>query len=136
MKLASFKRLVKDTIPKEFHDIIDVVGNSINPFSEDIQNALNKNLTVDDNLNMEYKQLEFTVRDTGLPVNTTQFKTIVTGKIRGITVERVENLTNTGAFPTGAPFITYNQNDRLITIQHITGLSAGYKYRVTLLIKG
>jgi hypothetical protein len=135
-KLQSFKRIVKENFKAEDQELIDAIGGSINIFAEEVINAFNKNFTVDDNLKMEYKDIEVTVNASGIPINTTQFKVSFTGKIRGITVERAVNLTNPSTYPTGAPFITFDQNNQVITVNHITGLPANNKYRLTVLSKG
>lgn len=136
MKVQGFKRLIKENVTEDFRDVIDTVGASVNVFAEDVLNALNNNISVDDNLKMEYKQVDVTVAATGVPTSVTQLNTKLFGKIQGITVERAENLTSTITYPSGAPFVSYSQNNTLITLNHITGLQANNKYRLTLLLKG
>ena len=136
MKIQGFKRLIKENVTEDFRDVIDTVGASVNVFAEDVLNAMNKNLSIDDNLKMEYKTIDVTVGATGLPLTEAQLSTKLFGKIQGITVERAENLTNSATYPSGAPFVTFSQNNTLITLNHITGLQANNKYRLTLLLKG
>lgn len=135
-KIQSFKRIIKENFDSDYQDLIDAIGGSINVFAEDVINAFNKNITVDDNLKMEYKDVDVTVNASGLPNITTQYKTVLLGRIKGVSVERAENLTNSTTYPTSAPFITFTQNDQVITIKHITGLVANNKYRLTVLTKG
>lgn len=136
MKIQGFKRLIKENVTEDFRDVIDTVGASVNVFAEDVLNAMNKNLSVDDNLKMEYKTIDITLGANGLPLNDAQLTTKLFGKIQGISVERAENLTNSATYPSGAPFVTFSQNNTLITLNHITGLQANNKYRLTLLLKG
>lgn len=135
-KIQGFKRITKENFKADYQDLIDAIGGSVNIFAEEVINAFNNNLTVDDNLKMEYKDIEVSVNASGIPINNTQFKVGFNGKVRGVVIERALNLTNPNTYPTGAPFITYDQSDKVITVKHITGLPANNKYRLTVLSKG
>ena len=132
MKLQSFKRLIKEEVEEQFRPLIDRVGYSINPFAQDVLIALNKNLTIADNLLQQIKQVEVTVDTTGTPKTTSQFKSDLPQNIIGMNVIKVENLTNTSVYPTGHPFISFDQSSGVITIKNITGLVADNKYRLTI----
>lgn len=133
MKIQSFKRIVKENFPEKSRDIADAIGGSVNVFAEEVLNAFNKKITVDDNLNMEYKEVDVTVNEQGVPVNKTEYKVNLLGRIRGVSVIRADILSNSRAYLNGAPFITFSLNNDLVIIQHITGLVPGVKYRLTLL---
>lgn len=135
MKLQNYPRIVKENLPEKFRDIVDSFT-GFNSLAEDLSNAFNKNITVDDNLNMQYKQLEVTLNGSGIPTITTEFKSTLRNKSRGVIIVRAENLTNPSVFPTNAPFITFSEEQQVITINHITGLPANNKYRLTLLSVG
>jgi len=134
MKIQSFKRIVKENLPEESQELAETIGSSVNIFAEDLLNALNKKLSVDDNLSMEYKELEFSVKPNGEPVNLLQYPSSLQDKIRAVSVVRVENLTNVSLFLLSAPFASFSASGRLITITHITGLIPNNRYKVTLLI--
>jgi hypothetical protein len=136
MKLQGFKRIVKENFPSEYHSLIEAIAGSVNDFSDDVANAFNKRITVEDNLNMEYKQIELSVTDTGKPVNKTEFKISLVTPVKGLSVIRVDNLTNSSTYPTNTPFITYSSNNNIITVNHITGLLPNNKYRIVLLALG
>jgi hypothetical protein len=136
MKIQSFKRIVKESFPDEQREFAGLIGDSVNVFAEEVLNAFNKKISVDDNLNMEYKEVEVTVDASGIPKNVLQYKVGLQGKVRGVMVVKVENLTNTNAYPVGAPFATFSTNNNVITVNHITGLIANNKYRLTLLSLG
>jgi hypothetical protein len=133
VKIQSYKRIIKESFSKDDRQVAGLIGDSINVFAEEVLNALNKKITVDDNLNMEYKEVDVTVTAAGIPINTLQYKISLQGRIRGVVVVKAENLTTTGVYPTGAPFITFSINNDIITVNHITGLIANNKYRLTLL---
>lgn len=135
-KIGNFKRLSSEAVESKYRDLIQIIAGSTNDFADEVTIALNNNLTVDDNLNMQYKELEFSVASTGRPTVATQFKSTLKSRVRGLQVIKVENLTNSNIFPTGAPFITFTENNQVVTVVHITGLAVGYKYKVTLLALG
>lgn len=132
MKLTGYKRIIKEGVPKEYHVLIDAIAPSINDFADQVINAFNKNITVEDNLNMEIKTLEVVVDGGGIPTMSTAFKSNLADRVRGIVVIRAENLTNSMVYPTAAPFITYSENNSVITINHIAGLPASDKFKLRL----
>lgn len=135
-KIGNFKRLTSESVEPEYRDLIQVIAGSTNDFADEVTTALNNNLTVDENLNMQYKTLEFSVAATGVPTITTQFKSTLKSRVRGMQVIKVENLTNPNVFLTGAPFITFTETNQVVTVSHITGLAVSNKYRVTVLSLG
>ena len=134
MKLSSVKRVVQEDFKESDRPIAAAVGNCFNNFADEVVNAMNKKLSVDDNLAMEYKEIIVTIGANG-SIGITQFQSNLSNKVRGVTVERAENLTNSSVYPNGAPFVTFVQNNSLIVIKHITGLVPNNKYRLTLLSK-
>lgn len=135
-KLSNPTRVTKENVPKEYQDIVQSVGGPYNAFSDEVYFALNGNLTVSDNLNMRYKVIDLSVNASGNPIIATQFKNTMNVKPTGILVIKVENLTNPTVYPTGAPFASYSENGGVITLNNITGLSTGNKWRITLLTLG
>jgi len=137
-KISSFQRLIKEDVDEEYKPLIDKIGFSINQFAEQVISALNKNITVTDNLNMEYKTIDITIHSTiiGIPNNTVQFKSGLRTKLKGIQVIKVENLTNPGALLSDAPFLEYSENNDIITINRINGLAISTKFRITFLTFG
>lgn len=134
-KLSSFQRLLKEDVPSEYQPLIEKIGVSVNQFAEQVLNAMNKNITVEDNLNMEYKTLEVSVTD-GVPTIITEFKSGLKTRLKGIVVIKAENVTNTGTYPTNQPFISFSENNSLIRIVYVSGLQNGNKYKLTLETRG
>ena len=50
--------------------------------------------------------------------------------IKGIQIQAVTNKTNAGAFPTGAPFMSFSQNGNVLYVDHMIGLIPGNRYIV------
>jgi len=138
MKLASFKRLVKEDFSKEMHDTIDRIGYSVNNFCQQLITFSNKNITIADNLFQEIKQITLTTSQTdALLLNqVTQFKNGLTSSIKGISVIRVENLTNTTVYPSSSCQINFTESANVVTIRSVTGLEKATKYQITLITYG
>jgi hypothetical protein len=134
-RLSKFARINREGVPEEQLALVEKLASSINSFAEELNFALDRRLTVDDNLNMSYKEIDVTLSSSGQPVNKTQFRSGITGRCRAISVERVENIDNPATYPSAAPFVSFIDNSGLITINHITGLQSGSRWRLTLLTK-
>ena len=132
MKVQGFKRIVREDFPEEQQDLADKLGFSINAFADDIINLVNNNITIDDNLNWQVKEVDIVVDASGIPVNSVQFKSTLKGRCKGCQVTRADNLTNTNTYPTSAPFVSFTDNNGVIIINHVSGLQANQKYRLRL----
>jgi hypothetical protein len=126
------RRITTEDYPKENRELVDKLGFTINPFFNSIVDAFNKNLSFTDNFNAQIVELDFTA-----PVSANQLtiKNPVKGSVGSIVVLRVQNTTNSNATLTAAPFVEYAilQNNQL-QILNITGLTAGNKYLIKLLL--
>lgn len=111
--------------------MIDKLAFVINTFNEQVVDALNKNIDYD-NLNRDIKTIDLMVDSDGIPTTQIQFQNALKTRIRGIEVMRAENLTSPGTYVTTAPFISFTENTKIITVQHVTGLQADNKYRLTV----
>ena len=56
-----------------------------------------------------------------------------TQRVDGITVIRVDNLNTATIYPDTAPFISFQQSEKTILFNHITGLQAGYNWRIRVI---
>lgn len=134
MKLESFKTLKEEDVAEEYRPLIKTIGFSLNSFAQQVLNALNRNLTVDDNLDQETKTFNIEVRSTGIPKTTTNFGLSKLSRVlKGITVVKATNLTDSTTL-SGAPFLTVTQVGKLVEIKHVTGLVADKKYELTVLM--
>jgi hypothetical protein len=69
--------------------------------------------------------------ENGNPVSTAKFS--AERGVQGTNIIRVDNLTNTVNYPTTAPFLSFTTNGSgLYTINNITGLEAGNRYRLVI----
>jgi len=130
-RINNLKRIVKEDFDQEYHGLIDKLAYSLNPFLEQISNAFNKNITLE---NLSREVLTVTVENDGSDVlkTTTQFKTNLTSRIQGLTIIKAENLTNPSVYPTASPWISWTINSNIITIKKVTGIQPNAKYRLTM----
>lgn len=132
-KLSIIKRILKEDYPKEYGDLVEKLGFVLNPFLNSVADAFNKSLSINDNLNATDTEIVFTAPVTAAtPVSV---KTEHIGVTRGITVLRVDNLTNNNEILTQSPFCQFkNINLNQLQITNITGLTSGNKYRLRVLM--
>lgn len=134
MKFESPKRLIKEDVQEEDRALVEKVGYVINPSFEQLAKILDNNLTIKDNFNQSQKEIIVTVNATGTPVTATQFKTDISGNCRGLQVINAVNQSSVNTYPTGTPFISFTEKVGVITVNNITNLQAGNKYKLTVII--
>lgn len=136
MKVDGGKRLLAEDFSADDRQLISKLGLVLNPFTEQIILAMRKNITIADNLNMEYKTLSIKVNASGIPTSSNQFQTSISTKINGISCENYQNLTNPTSYPTSGITVSWVQKGNIIEIQHVTGLNSTDTHNITLLVKG
>lgn len=137
--LPQIKRIVKEDFSEDDRALIDKLSFSLNPFMEQVVDALTKKINTD-NLSREIKQISVvTVVASSIPVSLIQIKTDLPSKIIGINCIRCENLDSPAIITTSAPFLFFTQKNDIIVISNVLGLTASasnplnsYKYRLTL----
>lgn len=132
MKLPTFKRLNKADYNKEYQGLIETLSFSINNGVEVLFEALNKSLNLNDNFACTVKQFTVEVNSDGTPKTATSFTLDTNNRILGVMVLSATNQTNSSIYPTSAPFVSFSQSGKTITINNIKGLQSGYKYSLTL----
>ena len=125
------KKITSESLASELQSAVDLVGVSLNPYMEQVYLAIMGNLGVGTNLNMEFKTIEVTVNASGIPTTTVAFKSNLKSKIVGSVVINVYLAT-----PLSQPFCSLSENNGLIQITHVTGLSPNTKYQLILLTIG
>jgi len=130
--INNLKKIVTNTFPTKYKDIIDPLAFVLNPFIDSLTNALNRRLSFNDNFNASDMDLEVK-----LPINNLNLLHSVKGKVTGLIITRVLNLDNNAAVLTQAPFIEFTQiNDNTIQITNIIGLTVGIRYKLRILLYG
>lgn len=134
MKLQTFKRLIRTDYAEEYQNLIDQLSGSLNSALESMTTAINKNLTLKDNVSCTIKDINVTLLSTGVPKETITINLDFTGQVTAVICGKAENQTNPNIYPTAGVHISYTQNNQKITINHIAGLQAGNVYSLRVLI--
>ncbi len=132
-KIRKINKILTEDFPATYRDLVSKLAFALNPFLDNIVQALDKGLTITDNLNGEIKVITITA-DNDLPL---QIRTSL-NSCNSILVSRVTNLTNTSATLASAPFVEFKNKEeagfKLIEITNITGISVTDKYRIRLIL--
>lgn len=109
--------------------------NTLNLFAFPVYNALNKNLTVGENLNFGYATIALTGSSTPTN-NTASFLNPIEGTPTGVDVVNVQITgTATQTYPTAAVQVFWSFDGSSITIGAITGLADTVNYNLTLRVE-
>lgn len=133
-KLKNIQRILPQDFKPEDSDLIDGLGGTLNDFMQDVIDLSDGRIDFD---NLVFKKIQFDVQvdSTGSPLQKLQLKTGVI-QPEGFQVIRAVNLTNTLISATSQPFIASygSQGNDVVTINKVTGLTSGDKYRLTVLV--
>lgn len=109
--------------------------NTLNLFVFPTYNALNKNLTVQDNLNQGYSAISLTGNSTPTS-NTVSFLNPIQGDPQGVTVVNVQITgTATQQYPSSAVQVFWTFDGTSVQIGSIVGLADGVSYSITLRVE-
>lgn len=133
-KLSGGKRILTEDFSGDEQHLIRKLSFILNPFMEQVFNAFQKRITIADNLDMEFKDVEVVVDGSGNITNTASFQTN-RGKINGLLVVYAAAVNSTATI-TASPFVTWRQDNNVIEIQHVTGLPVDTRFKLRLLILG
>lgn len=126
------KRISKEDFPAEFHALIDKLAFPLNSHMEQVRNLFNKGIDFD-NLTQEVITLKVQTNASSNPINTLTFKSTLRGRVRGIIVMSANITSATLSYPTQAPFVSFSQNNGIVTINNISGLAPETTYELLLL---
>lgn len=133
MKLPNYRRIMKSDYAPEQRNLVERLSSSINIAIETLNDALNRKLTITDNIASTVAKVIVMVDATGKPVTKTQFKLSLDTPILGLEVINAENLTNTTGYPTAGVFISYSQSSKNVVISNVAGLIPNNEYQLTVL---
>jgi len=135
-KIDNIKRIIVEDFDKDQQDTIAKIAEVLNPFMEQVYNALNNRIDFT-NLNQEVITLTTTVNSSGVPTKALKFATSVVRYSYGAIVVSVENTTDRTMFPSAAVFVSFvPENSGLFSVQRIFGLLPNKEYKITTVIIG
>lgn len=132
MKLPTSKKISREDL-KDAPPWVSGIINPVNSFMETVYQALNKNITLQENINSFIKELPY-ITDSTYPVaQNVKFQNVLKTKPIGVVVmQAFDKATYTPAIgPVYVPWIEINNE---IIIGSITGLEASKEYTIRLLI--
>ena len=136
-KLPTLRRLFKGDFKPEYGELVEKLITSINNGFDNIYDALNKKLTLKNNILCDVRDFSVQVGSTGIPTNSIILSIPFTNSVSVVTVGRVINITNTFSYPTSGVTVTWEQNGAgSIKINHIPGLKSGETYSIRVVIYG
>lgn len=133
-RVTNLKRIVKEDFSPDDQELVEKLGFSINPLTEQLTAAFSNGIDFE-NLNQQFSIITVKVDGAGMVTTSGELKYQLKTRIKGVQCIRAENLTDTTPL-TGAPFVTFTMKNDLIKLLHITGLVANKEYRLSLIIPG
>ena len=132
MLISKFKRILRTDYADQFKDLVDKLGFSLNNTIESIVSALNKGISLQDNIQCTVKTLQVTVDSTGKPTTSTSFTMSISQKPIGVVCLNAQNTTNSSSYSTSGITVYWTLQNSSIVINNITGLLANNTYQLTL----
>lgn len=129
-KLPSYRRIMEQDYKPEEQDLVRQLSTSLNYGIEALYDVLNGKLTLRDNFNSTIREVDIEVDAVGLPKVKTVMKKNNSNRIEGLWVLNVTNLTKSTVYPTSGVTVSFTETSDSIIIDHLTGLSAGYIWRI------
>jgi len=139
-KLPNQKRVLREDL-KDAPSWIDRLITPLNSFMESVYYALNKNITFNENIASQIKEIEFTTLSTystaspkidGFQV--IQFPHSLKNKPFGVTIQQITEKSGTYNPITSPVCIDWYDNNGVININYITGLEDSKTYIIRLLV--
>lgn len=127
------KRIAKEDFAAQYQDLVDKLAFPLNSFMEQTRNLFTKNIDFQ-NLNQELITLRVQTDENIKPLAKPAFKSTLTTKVRGIVVLSASIVANGNiSYIQQAPFISFSQNNNIISVDNISGLAAETTYDLLLL---
>jgi hypothetical protein len=135
MKLPSFRRIISSDYDEKYKELVETLAVSINQGIDSVYDALNKKLTLKNNILSTTKDVVLQVDQTGKPIQAAGLKLDFANKASVLFVGKADNLTNPNLYPTGV-FVSWTQAADFIQINNVSGLQPGASYRLKIVVFG
>lgn len=136
MKIPQYRRIYTNDFEADDQKLVEKMSLSINNGFDILYDLVNNKMTLKDNFNATVKDVTVTLNNLGIPTENNSFSLDSSSRIIGVQVLKAVNLTNSDTFPTQAPFISFTQTERGVTINNVTGLQSGDKWQLTVVAYG
>ena len=132
-KLGFLKRIIKEDFKREDQELVAKLAYILNPAFESIVNTMSNQLTFQENLNTQVKDISVRVDASGKPINEVSFRSSLHGLCRGIWTVRAQNITDPTKYANSYPLVSFMETDSQIYIKNITGLTANQEYLLRII---
>jgi hypothetical protein len=134
MRLPSFKRLILESFEQQYQKLVEALSLSLNYGIELLYQALDKNITLRDNIKCTVKDITVNVNASGKPKISTTFNLDTNGKVDGIIVISALNQSNSALYPSSGIFISGLQSGQTFVVNNVTGLQADQNYLLRVVV--
>ena len=136
-KLPTFKSLQASDFDDQYKDLINKLALIFNNEIQSLFSALSNGISLADNILCVVKDVPVVVDANGNTTNSANFAiSIPNMRVRGCIVIKAINTANSNTYPTGAPFINFTPGTQQVTIDHVTGLTVGDQWTLTVIAWG
>ena len=133
MKVNNVRQIRAEDFEDDYAQLTSQLGTILNSFMQEVAELSDGRIDFENKVET-IKTFDITVDSNGLPTQSPFRLNTNKSNIRGMHVIRAINITNSISYPESAPFITWKPiGGTLVEIQHITGLSANNKYKLTVI---
>ena len=130
-KAPDLKRIAKEDFESQYHSLIEKLAFPLNSHMEQVRNLFSKGIDFD-NLTRELITLKVQTDLESKPLTKLSFKSTLKNKVRGINVISANITSSNTSYVQQAPFISFSQNNNIISINNISGLSPETTYELLL----
>ena len=131
-RIPDLKRITKEDFPEKDRELVEKLAFPINSHMEQVRNLFNRNITFE-NLAQDLITITLQTGTDSKPLNNPEFKSSLNNRVRGIMVVSASITSNNTSFVNETPFISFSQDNDLVTITNISGLEAETAYELLLL---
>lgn len=134
MAIFPSPKLIKTSdFAAEHEELITTLGNILNTTLEQIYAALNQGIDFN-NLNQSILSFSVIVDNNGVPTSNIELKSVLKSKIQGILCVKATG----DSLPLSNPLVsfTYSSSTNSVKVSHITGLTPGKTYNLTVILIG
>ena len=132
MKLPVIKKILREDL-KDAPSWIGGIIDPFNSFAETVYQALNKNITFNENVRAFVKELTYTTPASYPVMDDVEFLSELKVKATGVQVLQVVERSNYEPAP-GPVYVPWIEDNGSIVVKPITGLEASKTYTIRLLV--
>lgn len=125
---------MKEDFAEDDRELVEKLAFPLNAFFEQVRNLLTKNIDFQ-NLNMELVTLTVSTVS-GVPISQTNFKITLKNRMAGAVCISATNLDVPSNYPVTGPFMSFTQNEKIVTADHISGLQDNQFYKLVFMVIG